>query len=82
MKKLTNLMLGGILLFSFSILSQAQETPIAFTGARIIPVIGDEIENGVLVVHRGEIIAIGDANTRIPRRADEVDVSGKVIMGM
>jgi len=80
MKKLTNLMLGGILLFSFSILSQAQETPIAFTGARIIPVIGDEIENGVLVVHRGEIIAIGDANTRIPRRADEVDVSGKVIM--
>ena len=37
----------------------AQEKPQAFIGARIIPIEGPEIENGVLVVHRGRILAVG-----------------------
>ncbi len=80
MRKLTYLILGGMLfIFSTGNLN-AQENPIAFTGAHIIPVVGDEIESGVLVVQNGEIIAVGDENTRIPRRAERIDVSGKVIM--
>ncbi len=80
MKKLTCLIIGGILFIFASTNLHAQENPVAFTGAHIIPVVGDEIENGVLVVHRGEIVTVGDANTRIPRRAERINVSGKVIM--
>ena len=59
----------------------AQDQPIAFQGAEILPITGDPIENGTLVIHNGEIIAIGEAGTvRIPRGADIRDVTGKVIM--
>ena len=61
--------------------SLAQETPIAFAGARIIPVDGPEIPNGVLVVHQGRIAAVGDAGSaRIPAGAQRRDVTGKVIL--
>ncbi|HZH35381.1 MAG TPA: amidohydrolase family protein [Pyrinomonadaceae bacterium] len=59
----------------------AQEKPQAFVGARIIPVIGQPIENGVLVIERGKIAAIGTRNNvRIPSNAETFDVSGKTIM--
>lgn len=58
----------------------AQETPVAFTGARLIPITGPEVEPGTLVVHRGRIIAAGDADTPIPQDARRVDAKGKVIM--
>ena len=60
--------------------AQAQEGPIAFTGAQVIPISGDPIENGVVVVHQGKIVAVGGSGTRIPRGATQKDVSGKVIM--
>lgn len=58
----------------------AQSNPLVFKGAKIIPISGDPIENGVLVLQNGKILAVGDANTRTPRNATVVDVSGKVLM--
>ena len=61
--------------------ASAQERPQAYTGAQIIPISGPVIENGVLVVHNGKIVAIGaSGSTQIPANAERHDVSGKVIM--
>ena len=60
---------------------QAQERPMAFVGAKIIPIAGPEIERGVLVIRDGKILAVGaEGSTDIPAGADRIDVSGKVIM--
>ena len=40
-----------------------QTTPLAFTGAHIIPIAGNEIDNGVLVVQDGKIVAVGPASS-------------------
>lgn len=59
----------------------AQERPHVFTGAQILPIAGAPIENGVLVVHRGKITAVGAAGqVQIPANAVTVDATGKVIM--
>lgn len=59
----------------------AQETPIAFTGARVIPVSGPEIANGTVVVQNGKILAVGAAaSVQIPAGAQRQDAAGKVIM--
>ncbi len=60
---------------------EAQETPLAFRGAHLIPIAGPEIERGTLVVHRGAIVAVGpDEQVQLPAGAREIDASGKVIM--
>jgi imidazolonepropionase-like amidohydrolase len=56
----------------------AQTTPIAFTGARIIPISGPEIPNGTLLVQNGKVIAVG--NVAIPSGAQRVEATGKIIM--
>jgi len=62
-------------------LAHAQERPVAFTGATLVPVSGPEVRDGVLVVHRGKIVAAGARSAvRIPQGAEVVDASGKVIM--
>ena len=59
----------------------AQERPQAFTGATIIPISGPAISDGVLVVHRGKVVAVGPrTSVRIPPDAQSVEASGKVIM--
>ncbi|HUH13834.1 MAG TPA: amidohydrolase family protein [Longimicrobiales bacterium] len=59
----------------------AQERPQAFTGARILPIAGAPIDNGVLVVQRGRITAVGPAGqVRVPGDAQVHDATGKVIM--
>lgn len=59
----------------------AQERPVAFTGARLLPITSPPIENGVLVVQGGKIVAVGPAGSvRIPNDAEVHDVSGRVIM--
>ncbi|MFQ5591578.1 MAG: amidohydrolase family protein [Phycisphaerae bacterium] len=59
----------------------AQSVPYAFVGARIIPITGEEIETGALVVHKGKIVAVGPLNAGIvPASARLFDVTGKVIM--
>ncbi len=69
-----------MVLLGLSGIALAQERPVAFTGATIYPVTSGVIENGVLVVHRGKITAVGGPNTRIPNNAERIDVSGKVII--
>jgi imidazolonepropionase-like amidohydrolase len=53
----------------------------AYVGGAIIPVVGQPIENGVLVIQNGKIIAIGEASkVTIPADADKIDFTGKIIM--
>ena len=61
--------------------TQAQETPVAFVGAHLIPVSGPEIDNGTLVVSGGRILAVGSSDAvGVPEGAEVRNVSGKVIM--
>jgi len=60
--------------------ARAQERPQVFVGARILPIAGPAIEAGVLVVHRGKIVAVGAAGTAIPADAERHDVAGRVIL--
>lgn len=70
-----------VLLFSAANPAAAQPTPIAFTNARIIPIAGDEIDRGTIVVHNGRIVAVGrSAAVSVPAGAEVIDCSGKVIM--
>lgn len=59
----------------------AQEKPLAFTGAQIIPIVGEPIANGVLVVQHGKILAVGAAGSvAIPVGAEIREATGKVLM--
>jgi len=54
---------------------------LAFMGAQVIPIAGDPIPDGVLLVADGEIIAVGPrGSVDVPADAEVHDVSGKVIM--
>jgi imidazolonepropionase-like amidohydrolase len=79
--------LQRISLFAFGIVwmagcaVHAQDGPQAFVGARIIPIEGDEIANGVLVIDGGKIVAVGaSGSVDIPAGATRIDVTGKLIM--
>lgn len=53
----------------------------AFVGAKVLPITGDEIENGVVVVDGKKIAAVGAADdVLIPDSANRIDVKGKTIM--
>lgn len=59
----------------------AQEKPVAFINAKIIPIVGSPIEQGILLVQNGKITAVGDArNVRLSSDVQQIDVQGKVIM--
>ncbi len=59
----------------------AQTTPIAYEKVRLIPIVGDEIEDGVFVIQDGKITAVGPrGNTDVPANAERIDAGGKVIM--
>ncbi|MBA4120912.1 MAG: amidohydrolase family protein [Acidobacteria bacterium] len=74
------LYLIGISLFAVSLLI-GQERPTAFINAKIIPVVGQPIEQGILLVQNGRITAVGDARTvRLSSDVITVNLSGKVIM--
>lgn len=59
----------------------AQEKPTAYINARIIPIIGQPIEQGILLVQNGKITAVGDARTvRLSSDVQIIDLKGKTIM--
>jgi len=57
--------------------NQDQTTgPIAILGARIVPISGAEISDGVLVVEQGKIVAVGDrSQISIPGDAELIELS-------
>lgn len=78
MKKLV---LGIIAAGLFAVAADAQQRPIAYINAKIIPIVGEPIEQGVLVVQNGKIVAVGDARTvKLSADVMVVDAKGKVIM--
>lgn len=59
----------------------AQERARAFVGAKLLPITGPEIPDGVLVIQKGKITAIGPKDSvEIPEGAEQIDASEKVIM--
>jgi len=53
----------------------------AFVGARLLPIAGEPVPNGVLVIEGRTISAVGPASTvSVPAGATVHDVAGKVIM--
>lgn len=53
----------------------------AFVGAMIIPIVGQPINDGVLIIQNGKIVAVGARNAvQIPANAERIDVTGKTIM--
>ena len=66
-------------LFATAAPAIAQERPIAFTGATILTMEGETIENGTVVIQGGKIKAVGDRVVP-PPNAEFRNASGKVIM--
>ncbi len=62
-----------------TVLGQQRST--AFVNARIIPIVGPPIEQGILLVQNGKIVAVGDARTvKLSADVQMIDLAGKVIM--
>jgi len=54
---------------------------LAFVGARVIPIIGPEVERGVVLVEAGRIVAVGaEDDVAVPEGAERIDVAGRVIL--
>ena len=53
--------------------------PIALKGGRIITISDGVISNGTILIDQGKIKAVGK-NIKIPKNAEVVDISGKVVM--
>jgi imidazolonepropionase-like amidohydrolase len=69
------------LLLASPLLVSAQDKPHVFVGARVIPIAGPEIPNGVVVIESGKIVAVGpEGTTKVPSGAIRHDLSGKVLM--
>lgn len=61
--------------------ARAQDAPVAWTGATILPISGEPIESGTLVLQRGKIVAVGpDDQVAVPQDAQRLDGTGKIIM--
>lgn len=57
------------------------ERAVAYTGATVINATGQTINDGVLIVRGGKVVAVGTrSSTRVPEGAQVVDVTGKTIM--
>ncbi|RUL86455.1 amidohydrolase family protein [Tautonia sociabilis] len=52
---------------------------LAITGGRVVPVVGDPIENGIVLIRGGTIQAVG-TDLEIPIEAKVIDASGKVVL--
>src|SRR6202034_4908922 len=53
---------------------------IAITGGRVVPVEGEPIEGGTVLIIDGKIAAVGGPDLKPPPGADLVDASGKWVL--
>jgi imidazolonepropionase-like amidohydrolase len=68
-------------LFGLTLVGQPPaEQATAFKGATIHPAAGPKIDQGILVIHKGKIVAVGGADTPIPNGAKVIDATGKTII--
>ena len=69
----------GVLLIVLS--AESAEHPKAFLGARIIPIEGEPIECGTLLIDGDTILAVGPQDAvELPEETEQIDATGKVIM--
>ncbi|HRQ63573.1 MAG TPA: hypothetical protein PKZ76_01685, partial [Xanthomonadaceae bacterium] len=68
-----------IILCGIGLHAAAQDRPIAFVGATLIPIEGEPVTHGTLLVHEGRIQALG-TELAIPDDARVRDVRGRVIL--
>ena len=52
----------------------------AITGARVIPVTGQPIDGGTVLVDQGKIVAVGGQDLAVPADAEVIDASGKWLL--
>jgi imidazolonepropionase-like amidohydrolase len=53
--------------------------PLAIVGARVVPVTGPPVDDGVVLVRDGHIEAVG-RDLRVPEDAERVEAAGKVVL--
>ncbi len=80
MKRFIQTSAAIVLFVSLTCSAFSQDQPVVFKGALIYSMNGKPIDRGVLVVRKGKIISVGDANTKLPADALVQDVTGKVIL--
>jgi imidazolonepropionase-like amidohydrolase len=72
--------ISAVLVFGITPVTAEEGRTKAFVGARIIPVAGEEIEDGVLIVRAGRIDALGrQGEVAVPDDAEVIDRTGTVI---
>jgi imidazolonepropionase-like amidohydrolase len=52
----------------------------AITGARIVPVTGEPIDGGTILIDAGKIVAVGGPDLGLPADAEVVDAAGKWVL--
>jgi imidazolonepropionase-like amidohydrolase len=52
----------------------------AITGGRVVPVTGEPIEGGTVLLDAGKIVAVGGPDFEVPDGAEVVDASGKWVL--
>jgi imidazolonepropionase-like amidohydrolase len=52
----------------------------AITGARIVPVTGEPVDGGTILIDAGKIVAIGGPGLEVPADAEVVDAAGKWVL--
>ena len=77
MRKKVYYLSGVLLFFLLTIFAQAQETILIKNGT-IVPVVGNPIQNGSLLIQKGKIVKIG-TDIKAPSDAKIIDVKGMYV---
>lgn len=75
--RLATMMMSGALIVGVAFAEPPAR--VALTNARIIPVVGDEIDKGTILIDHGKIAGVG-TKVDVPYDAMEVDLAGKVVL--
>lgn len=82
MKRMTHWFLRSCLaiaIVSFVQTNLLAAGPVAIKAGKLIPIVGDPIENAVILIRDGKIMAVG-TDVEIPVEAKVIDASDKVVM--